>query len=425
MTCTFSFAQRALRLFGDAGADELTLTGPAPATVYGEVGADKLTGGDGADSLQGGNDADTLDARGGDDSLNGGPGGDVVQGGSGEDRADFDLGDGDRIDLGNGRDTVFASNSDGTGDVLRGGAGTDTLEFVTFGNGGETPFTTVDLARGTYSHGAFGGYPTGSDSIETIENAGEFFGASGPDVLIGTTGPNVLAGGNGGDKITGGPGTDTLLGDKSFAGVDQVSSYGSGADTIDSFDGYEDQVDCGGEADSIVADQFDPSLEPDCETIDRRQADPFGIPPAQPQPQPEPQPQTPGTGDQPTGPQQQQETPDVRAPQCPQSPLKAVKRAAFLKRGFAVTLDCDEPARVEATASVAAKGRTTARALTPGDVLLGEKTLGYAAGKRKVAWRVPRSLRRGLGARFTVRVRVTVTDRAGNAATSFAAFKVR
>jgi hypothetical protein len=295
---------------------------------------------------------------------------------------------------------------------------------VTFGNAGETPFSTVDLERGEYSYGAFGGYAAGKDSLDSLENAGEFFGSSGPDVLIGNARSNVLVGGSGGDKITGGPGTDTLLGDKSFGGVDQINSFGTpGGDTFDSVDGFEDQVECGGGADTAVADQFDPGLAPECETVDLRQADPFGIPPVQPQ--------TPGTGGggdtpgtdgggQPTGPQGN--AADVSAPKCVQAGLaKGIKRAAFVKRGIALALDCDEPARVDAAASFGVKGR----ALKPGDVLLGERTLDYGAGKRKIAWKVPRTLRKKLGRRFTVGVRVTVTDRAGNAATTFANVKVR
>jgi len=426
INCTFAFTQRTLRLNGGAGADEITVNGPATTTIAGDAGEDKLTGGDGTDTLLGGTEADRVDGAGGDDYLDGGAGGDVVNGGPGEDRTAFDLGDGDTIDLGAGRDTFFASNADGVGDVLRGGDGSDTIQYVTFGNGGETPFSTIDLERGEYSFGAFGGYPAGKDSLDSVENAGEFLGSSGPDVLIGNARSNVLAGGSGGDKITGGPGTDTLLGDKSFSGVDQIGSFGTpGADTFDSVDGFEDQVECGGGADTAVADQFDGSLAPDCETIDRRQADPFGIPPAQQQPQtPGPGTSDPGTTDpgtvDPTVPR------DVSAPKCVPSRLpKGIKRAAFVKRGIALTLDCDEPARVEATASLGPKGRATARTLTPGDVLLGEKTLDYGAGKRKLAWKVPRSVRKTLGRRATVRLRITVTDRAGNAATTFASVKVR
>ena len=57
-------------------------------------------------------------------------------------------------------------------------------------------------------------------------------------------------------------------------------------------------------------------------------------------------------------------------------------------------------------------------------MVLGEKTLDFASGKRKLAFRVPRSVRRGPGKRFTVRLRVAVTDRAGNSTTSFVSFRV-
>jgi hypothetical protein len=96
-----------------------------------------------------------------------------------------------------------------------------------------------------------------------------------------------------------------------------------------------------------------------------------------------------------------------------------------VRRGFAVTLDCDEPARVEATASVGGKVRRSGATLVPGDLVLGEKTLGFSAGKRTVAFKVPRTVRRSLGRRFTVRLRIDVIDRTGNATASFASFKVR
>jgi Ca2+-binding RTX toxin-like protein len=268
-----------------------------------------------------------------------------------------------------------------------------------------------------YSHGAFGAYPAGSDSLESVENGGEFFGSSGNDVLIGNAKSNVMAGGNGNDTITGGPGTDTLLGDKGYSGIDQIHTFGNGPDAIDAFDGFEDSVDCGAGADSAKTDQFDQSLLSDCDTVDLRQADPFGIPPA-PAPAPGPV-ETPGGGAQ----QPEVQPADNRAPRCTQSRLSAKKRAAFLRRGFALTLDCDEPARIEATATVAGKAR--ASGLRPGDVVLGDKALDVAAAKRRVAFSVPHALRRRLGRRFTVSLRVDVIDRSGNATTSFTSFKVR
>jgi hypothetical protein len=420
VTCTFALTQRALFLNGAAGADELTLDGPARGTITGDAGEDKLTGGDGGDIIRAGADKDVVDGRGGGDTLDGEDGADVVRGGDGEDVSFVDDSDSDQIDLGAGSDWFFTNNLDGTGDALRGGPGSDTVAFATFGGAGDTPFTTVDLDRGALSHGAFGAYPAGTDSLESIENAGEFFGASGPDVLIGNSSSNVLAGGSGDDTIVGRGGTDTLLGDKGFGGADQLTTFGTGPDTIDAFDGFEDHVDCGAGTDSAKADQFDESQVSECETVDLRQADPFGIPPVQPQ-TPDPANGGGGVGGGPTGPQG--DAPDVSAPKCTLSKLPAKKRAVFVRRGFALTLDCDEPARVEATAAVTSKARSSS--LAPGDLVLGERTLDQGTGKRSIPFRVPRGLQRKLGRRFTVSLRVVVTDRAGNSATSFASFRVR
>jgi hypothetical protein len=234
------------------------------------------------------------------------------------------------------------------------------------------------------------------------------------------SGPNLLGGGKGNDTITGGPGTDTLAGDRTLQFTDSLQQYPIGGnDTIDSFDGYEDRVDCGGESDTLVADQFDGARTSACESVDTRTADPFGIAPPSPPAQPASTPQ----GQQPTG----GDAPDVRAPVCTQSKTGTRKRADFLRRGVSLTVGCDEPARIEATASVTvsrarAGGVVLSRA---GDLVLGERTLDFGTGKRKVAFSVPKSLRKALGKRFTVRIRVDATDRTGNRTTSFAAVKVR
>ena len=87
----------------------------------------------------------------------------------------------------------------------------------------------------------------------------------------------------------------------------------------------------------------------------------------------------------------------------------------------------DEQARVETTASV---GVTRARrggvvVSGAGDLVLGEKTLSAVTSGRKVTFKVPRPLRPALGRRFTVRIRINATDRAGNRSSTFARLKVR
>src|SRR5205823_4482461 len=125
--------------------------------------------------------------------------------------------------------------------------------------------------------------------------------------------------------------------------------------------------------------------------VDTRQADPLGIPPA-------PQ----------GGSAQPQPAPDVRAPSCTRSKLPTAKSKLLVKRGFSFTLSCDEPARVDATALVAVTrarrgGVVLSRA---GDLVLGERTLDYGTGARRLAFSVPRPLRQALGRRFTVRLRI-------------------
>jgi hypothetical protein len=410
VTCNFNTGGGdKLSLYGGDGDDQLTLDGPVGGYLDGGGGSDQLTGGDGSDSIEGGPQADNIDARDGKDFFAGGLGPDVVMGGEGDDYGFRDLGDGDKIDMGPGRDYFSVDNGDGSGDVLIGGSGTDTVGFYTVGDTGEQPFTKVDLAEGRLTTGAFGSYDAVSDTLTGIEDAGELAGQSGDDVLIGDASSNVLAGGNGNDTIVGGGGSDTLLGDKAYQFTDFLFEYGAGSDTIVANDGFQDDVACGGGADTVVADQFDTSRLSGCESVDTRQADPFGIAP-QPQPQPQPQP-----------------APDVRAPQCTLSKPGTMKTRPFVRHGFALSFGCDEPARVDATASVAVKRahRGGVVLLRAGDLVLGQRSLDFGTGSRRLAFSVPRSLRKALGGRFTVRLRIDATDRAGNRSVSLATFKVR
>ena len=66
---------------------------------------------------------------------------------------------------------------------------------------------------------------------------------------------STLSGGSGNDTLTGGTGADTIHG-------------GTGADTIAARDGNTDQIDCGSEVDSVIADIQD-TVALDCEIVDR------------------------------------------------------------------------------------------------------------------------------------------------------------
>ncbi len=100
--------------------------------VYGQAGADRITGFKDSDLLSGGAGDDVLDGAGDDDRLLGGSGNDSVVGGSGDDQLFGETGDdvlrgsdgADVADGGPGADSLFG---DAGVDELRGGPGQDTL----------------------------------------------------------------------------------------------------------------------------------------------------------------------------------------------------------------------------------------------------------------------------------------------------------
>lgn len=132
-------------MLGDAGADEI-YGEDGDDRIEGGAGTDFLVGGDGQDSIVGGDDGDLifggdgddlLSGDGGDDYLQGGFGADTLSGGAGNDRLDgtftaggsvfatFDQDEGDRLDGGDGDDTILI----GAQDIATGGDGADS--FVT------------------------------------------------------------------------------------------------------------------------------------------------------------------------------------------------------------------------------------------------------------------------------------------------------
>ena len=240
-------------LFGDEGAD--TVTG-------GLTEVNRIEGGDGGDiMLAGGASDDVILGGAGADTLIGGGGGDLLLGGADDD--DLAGGDGD--------DTLVGG---GGRDDVRGDGGSDVLVVVDVSIGGayaETPFST---GRGLYDGG------TGSDTLvvnadyATVTLTGASLaltGAASTDIvasiegaiLTGGGGANVidasgftggttirgqgsgdtLRGGSAGDRIYGGDGADTISGngDNDFLfgeGDGDTIDGGAGADRIDGGAGY-------------------------------------------------------------------------------------------------------------------------------------------------------------------------------------------
>jgi hypothetical protein len=127
---------------------------------------------------------------------------------------------------------------------ISGGPGVDTLWAARTGPG---PFhgMTVSL-DGSPNDGVNGDSGNVSPDVENID------GTHLADALVGSPTPNRLDGKAGDDAISGGGGVDSLVG-------------GLGADAIDAKDGDSDDVDCGADTDTVLADGADRLV--DCETV--------------------------------------------------------------------------------------------------------------------------------------------------------------
>ena len=181
-------------ILGGGGGDTFSTSGSEGVLIFGEGGADTLTGGAGNDLLSGGAGADTLRAGAGDDIL-------FV------DADDFATG---AVDGGAGTDVAFVEGDTGvTVNLAR-----HNLE-VLFGSEGDDTLSTS---------GATGVLIDGGDGDDTIT------GSAGNDSLFGSAGDDTITGGGGNDVLDGGAGTDTL---KGGAGNDLYRfGRGDGRDTI-------------------------------------------------------------------------------------------------------------------------------------------------------------------------------------------------
>jgi hypothetical protein len=136
-------------------------------------------------------------------------------------------------------------------DVFTGGDGTDTVEFP-----GPAAYTvTLD---GQTNDGQIGASPIGNVHADVEIVIGGGLG----DILAGTAGAQRIDGRGGPDTLDGGPDADTIAG-------------GAGNDKILARDGAVDTITCGADVDEVTADWND-TVDPDCETVDRSVRDDDG-----------------------------------------------------------------------------------------------------------------------------------------------------
>ncbi|TWT10026.1 calcium-binding protein [Reyranella sp. CPCC 100927] len=250
-----------IQVFGQGGNDTIVLdesNGALPrANLFGGTGNDVLTGGSGADQLFGQADNDVLNGRGGSDLLFGGAGNDTLTGGDGDDRVFGEAGD-DRMIWNPGDDT----------DLFEGGAGNDTAE-VNGGNGAETFTITANGTRVRFDRLNPAPFALDLGTTENLvinANGGDDFvsatgnlaslisitidGGAGNDTILGSNGADMLVGGADNDFIDGQQGNDTA-----FLGIgDDVFQWdpGDGNDLIEGQAGTDTMLFNGSAANEIM-----------------------------------------------------------------------------------------------------------------------------------------------------------------------------
>ncbi len=263
------------RLEGDDGDD----------TILGDAGNDHLYGGRGHDRLDGGSGSDELFGHEGNDLLVGGNGADTFEAGPGDDviRAADDSAD--RVDCGEGADTVYVEADAPTRDVL---IGCETVIPIPAEPDNDT--TSATTIRGTRHADVLTGTPgedsifgrggadriygyAGDDYVDGDQGDDRLHGGSGDDLIAGRRGNDVIWGDAGNDRITGDRGNDRIFGgsgnDRIYGniGYDRIDG-GPGNDRINVVDHRVDRVVCGPGRDVVFADPVD-RISKDCESVRR------------------------------------------------------------------------------------------------------------------------------------------------------------
>ncbi len=345
--------------------DRLRAAGPVAVAVRGGAGDDELTvlvapdffassveGGDGNDRITGGE---------GGESVEGNAGIDAIATGGGNDSVNAGPGDGDTVDLGPGNDSASVRVDDGAGDTVAGGPGLDRLISSTL-SGAPPVDLVLDLAAGT-----IGGTNTASAAVTGFEDA-DLFGHATTNVR-GTSGSNSISTFDGSDTVDPGAGSDFL-------------TLGAGADRALVRDGFADFVNCGEGDDSAEVDQLD--TVSGCESVVVAQVRPAAA--------------------------------ELGSPGCAIASVRArIARKALLRRGLRGAVECARPAslqvRLLAGAARRGGGIGVARA---GDVVLAERSLPLAGGRRTLLLRVIKRLRASVPRTARLRLQVVARDEFGN-----------
>jgi len=248
------------------------------------------------ENIRGSNFADILIGDNGNNILRGGLGADVLNGGDGSDSADYsDSGTAVTVNLANSalntgeaagdtfisienirgssfNDTLTGDSGDnilrgrGGADALDGGDGSDTADYFFASTG-----VTVSLANPASNTGEAAGDTftsienlRGSDNNDNLTGDGvgnTLQGMAGNDTLDGGAGDDRLVGGDGADVLTGGADADTFVFQFASDGVDEITDFESGVDTIEvSASGFGGNLVAGGTVDVLeVGDLADAS----------------------------------------------------------------------------------------------------------------------------------------------------------------------
>ena len=247
----------------ERGARLTILSGDGKDSIITGDGKDVIYAGGGNDTVIAGRQNDVVYGDAGRDTLRGGIGDDTVYGGAGNDR--MFPGDGaDTLYGGDGDDDFFFHARLGTDDRVDGGDGTDTIHLIGADTTNTTDFTfsptmitnveSVELGRGTSYRVNFADNPltdrvtinaSALGAANTLtSDASNVTGA--PVTTIGGAGNDVIQNSNLGDTVVGGLGADTITagdGADVFQYTSALDSTGDTVDTIIGFNPLQDTLD--------------------------------------------------------------------------------------------------------------------------------------------------------------------------------------